>query len=683
MKSAFHRQLLRLHTWSGLSAGLIAAFLGLTGAGFVLRPQLQALLYPRLFHVAACEHRLPLDALAARAVAAYPAGGAVDNIQLRPATTTASTAVEFGDKEMVYLDPCTGAILGRQNEYGGFFGLLDGLHRFRFMADGREFAGVGNALFLGLLLIGGLYLWWPRAGQTLRSAASFQRRLPGPARTISLHKVVGLYTCAVLLLISLTGLPLAFQPVKSLIAAAVGSPLEMPPAPHARYHPGAQRLPMQALWDRARQVYPDATWVEVHYPRQRRDAVEMELLQRGARHTEAKSYVYLDPYGGQVLRTIPYATGVPFGRKLYLYLLALHSGLVGGLPYQLVLLLACLALPVQLYSGASPYLRRKLRRPAQSTLTLRVVGKRIEARDICTFELSDPRGRALPPFSPGSHITVHVRPGLVRPYSLCNHPRETHRYLIGVLRVPASRGGSQAMHEQLREGDLIEIGAPRNHFPLASGARRHLLLAGGIGVTPILSMAEQLAETGEDFEMHYCARSAERAAFLGRLGGARFAGRIALHFSDGPPEQRFDPDATLARADADTHLYVCGPGGFMEAVLRAARRGGWPEEHIHREHFTGAGQDTSPRQPFEIRIASTGRTVHVPADQTALEALRQAGVQVQSSCAEGVCGTCMTRVLAGTPEHRDLYLNARERARNDRFLPCCSRATGGPLVLDL
>jgi vanillate O-demethylase ferredoxin subunit len=682
VKPAFQKNLTRLHTWSGLSAGLLVAFLGLTGAGFVLRPHLDGMVYGRLLRVPACYHRLPLDTLVANAVAAYPAGRVVHSIEIR-ASATDSTAIQFADEEKVYLNPCTGVVLGRQNEYGGFFGFLDGLHRFRFMAGGRQFAGTANAFCLGLLLIGGLILWWPRGRQSLRSAATFNRRLPGPARTINLHKVVGLYSCLVLLVLSLTGLPIAFQPVKHLIGWTVGSPMEIPPPPKSRYRPGAKRVPMQRLWERCQQAYPGAEWVTIHNPIGRRGSVWMELLEKGARHTEAKSYLYLDAYSGQVLRKTPYATAVPLGRKIYTYLLALHSGLVGGLPYQLLLLVACLAMPVQLYSGASPYLRRKLRKPSRATLTLRLTRRRVEAADICTFELSDPKGRDLPPFSAGSHINVHVLPGLIRSYSLCNDPRETHRYLIGVLRVPDSRGGSRAMHEALQEGALVEVGMPSNHFPLEHSARRHLLLAGGIGITPILSMAERLAAMGADFQMHYCTRSLGRSAFRERIRGSTFARRVSFHFDDGPPDQRFDPASILAHPDADTHLYVCGPGGFMDAVITTARSSGWQEENIHREYFKGGTQSPALNVPFDLKVASTGHIVRVPAEKSALEALREAGVELQSSCTQGVCGTCMTRVLAGEPDHRDLYLTAEERARNDRFLPCCSRSAGGMLIVDL
>ncbi len=681
MNVAFRKNLLLFHTWSGLTVGLVVTFLALTGAAFVLKPRLEGLAYADLMTVPACHRPLPLDVLAADARTAHPRG-LLHSIEIR-AGATSSKAIKFSDKDLVYLDPCSGRILGIQNEYGGFFGTFDALHRFRFMTFGRQFAGTANAVFLTLLLVGGLVLWWPHGGQRFRAAAKFNPRLPGTARTISLHKAVGLYAFLVLFVISITGVPIAFQPIRDLIGRAVGSSMELPPLPQSTVPAGRKRLPMQALWVQAQRAFPDAQWISLRYPVAPAAPVAVEIIEHGAPHAEAKSYLYLNAYTGQALRTMPYETGVPEGRKIYLYLLALHSGLVGGLAYQLLLLVGCLALPVQTYSGLSPYLRRKLRQPAPTTFPLTVVRKQTEATDVCTFELARPKGRRLPPFTAGSHIDVQVRPGVIRQYSLCNDPAETHRYLIGVLRVPDSRGGSRGMHDEIHEGAQIVVGTPRNHFTLYEPATRSLLFAGGIGGTPSVSMAERLSEIAADFEMHYCSRAAERTAFLARIRSSRFADKVHFHFDDGPERERLDLRAALAHPDPGTHIYVCGPKGFMDAVVDTARRSGWQEANVHREYFNGAQQDDARNVAFDIRIASTGRIVHVERDKTALAALCEAGIALQSSCAQGICGTCMTRVLDGEPDHRDLFLTAAERAKGDRFLPCCSRAAGGLLVLDL
>ena len=323
---------------------------------------------------------------------------------------------------------------------------------------------------------------------------------------------------------------------------------------------------------------------------------------------------------------------------------------------------------------------------SSSTLRVRVARKTEEAQDICSFELVSADGSTLPAFSAGSHVDVRV-PGdagvITRQYSLCNDPSEDHRYLIGVLKDPAPRGGSPPIHEQVGEGDVLESSAPRNHFPLAHEARRSLLLAGGIGVTPVLCMAERLAVAGSDFEMHYCARSRERTAFVDRIQRSSFAGRVRFHFDDGEDAQKLDIPALLREPQPGTHLYVCGPKGFMDAVLAAARAQGWPEAQLHYEFFSAEPVKSDTDGSFEVKLASSGKLVVVPKDKTVVEALAAAGVEVQTSCEQGVCGTCLTRVLEGEPEHRDLYLTPEEQAANDQFLPCCSRSRSPCLVLDL
>lgn len=316
-------------------------------------------------------------------------------------------------------------------------------------------------------------------------------------------------------------------------------------------------------------------------------------------------------------------------------------------------------------------------------LSVKVVAKRAEATDICSFELADPQGRTLPPFSAGAHIDIEVHDNLVRQYSLCNHPGEQHRYVIAVLKDPKSRGGSLAMHEQVQAGMLVNISEPKNHFPLAASARKSLLFAGGIGVTPILCMAERLAQVGSDFEMHYCARSADRMAFIERIRQSGFAERIHLHFDDGEPTQKLDLTRVLSQPQADVHLYVCGPGGFMEWVLGTARQLQWPEVQVHREYFAAVAQTAAVAGEFEVQLSSTGKVYRVPPGRSITTVLAEQGVDIPVSCEQGVCGTCITRVLEGTPEHLDSYLTDSERARNDQMTPCCSRARSPRLVLDL
>ena len=316
-------------------------------------------------------------------------------------------------------------------------------------------------------------------------------------------------------------------------------------------------------------------------------------------------------------------------------------------------------------------------------LQVRVHAKRIEAAGICSFEFVQASGTPLPAFSAGSHIDIEVPGGLTRQYSLCNDPADSHRYQIAVLLDTNTRGGSSAMHERLKVGDVVTISAPKNHFPLAHEAKKSLLLAGGIGVTPILCMAERLAAMGADFEMHYCARSVDRTAFRDRISQARYAPQVHFHFSDGAAAQKLDIPALLATPEPGTHVYVCGPKRFMDAVLDTARARGWPEAQLHCEFFAADVAPQAGDESFEVLLASSGRIVVVPKDQSVVHALAAAGVEVQTSCEQGVCGTCITRVLAGTPDHRDLYFTPEEQAANDQFTPCCSRSKSPRLVLDI
>nr|WP_315593811.1 PDR/VanB family oxidoreductase [uncultured Cupriavidus sp.] len=318
-----------------------------------------------------------------------------------------------------------------------------------------------------------------------------------------------------------------------------------------------------------------------------------------------------------------------------------------------------------------------------SSLTVRVHRKHTEAVDICSFELVNFDGKPLPNFSAGSHIDVYLPNGISRQYSLCNDPAETHRYLIGVLRDPCTRGGSGAMHELVHEGDTLKISVPKNHFPLVRGAQRSLLLAGGIGITPILCMAERLDLAGEDFELHYSARSRERMAFHDRIRQSSFSSKAVFYFDNNDGAEKLDLGKLLGGPSAGTHLYVCGPKGFMDAVLETSRAKGWPEDHLHYEFFSGQPIKSDGDGSFHVKLASSGKVVLVPKDKTVVQALNDAEVEVQTSCEQGVCGTCLTRVLQGVPDHRDMYLTPDEQAMNDRFLPCCSRAKSPLLVLDI
>ena len=318
----------------------------------------------------------------------------------------------------------------------------------------------------------------------------------------------------------------------------------------------------------------------------------------------------------------------------------------------------------------------------ERTLTVRVARIARQTPEILAFELVHPWGRPLPPYEAGAHIDVLMPGGFSRQYSLARAPAASNAtsYLIGVKREADSRGGSASMHERVREGDLLPISTPRNTFPLRAEAAHHLLLAGGIGMTPLLAMAQALAARGAGFTLCVFARSEEHLAFAEALRGPALAPHLRLHLDQGDASQRIDLRALLAERAPDTHLYVCGPGGFMKAVREAAVR--WPEDALHAEYFAApADASTGTGLPFTLRLAQRGIHVPVAADQTAVDALHEVGIDIPVSCQQGLCGTCVVEAEGDGAEHRDFCLTGSERRH--KVALCCSRAKGRELVLQL
>ncbi|VEE17374.1 PDR/VanB family oxidoreductase [Ectopseudomonas mendocina] len=317
----------------------------------------------------------------------------------------------------------------------------------------------------------------------------------------------------------------------------------------------------------------------------------------------------------------------------------------------------------------------------EQVLNLVVRKRQEQGEGVVILDLADPTGSNLPTFEAGAHVDIHLKPGLVRQYSLCGDPANASVYRLGVLRDPASRGGSLAVHELLTEGASVSVGTPRNLFPLAAGASHSILIGGGIGITPMIAMAHQLTAQDSPFELHYCGRSRQRTAFLDELAGADFAACVRTHFDDEGDAQKLDLPAVLGQPGAGVHVYVCGPSGFMDWVIDGARKAGYAEEHIHREYFqveVDASGDS-----FEVVAQRSGKTVQVAEGQTIIDALATVGIKVEISCEQGVCGTCLCDVLEGEPDHRDVYLTDDEKAANDQILVCCSRAKSKKLVLDI
>ncbi len=311
----------------------------------------------------------------------------------------------------------------------------------------------------------------------------------------------------------------------------------------------------------------------------------------------------------------------------------------------------------------------------------RVADIRDEAEGVKSFRLIADDGTALPNFTPGAHVDVHLGPNLVRQYSLCNGPEDRDHYLIAVKREPQSRGGSARLHAVIKTGDVLEISEPRNNFPLATNASEHVLLAGGIGITPLLSMAKHLEKDNAKYRLHYFTRSEQGTAFHAQLATAPYQRRTDLHVGLEPDElARRLPDV-LGPATASRHVYLCGPAPFMDLVRRIAGDAGWATDHVHLEYF-GAVPGAAPNAAFEVELAQSGETFAVGPDQTLLQALRAHGLTVESDCEQGTCGTCASMVVSGEINHRDQFLSDDQKEEGQIILPCVSRAKGR-LVLDL
>lgn len=318
-------------------------------------------------------------------------------------------------------------------------------------------------------------------------------------------------------------------------------------------------------------------------------------------------------------------------------------------------------------------------RTEAGTLSLYVARRREVARDIVAFELRAPDGGALPRFEAGAHLLVRTPSGVQRRYSLCNAPSERDRYVIAVKREAAGGGGSASMVDGLAEGDVLEVSPPENYFPLPARAASHLLVAGGIGITPVLAMAQHLKEAGAPFRLIYLTRDRESAAFLDMLE-AELATHVTVHHDGGDPGRPFDLAALLSAVPEGGHLSCCGPRGLMAAVREASRH--WPAGSVHFEDFGSAPALAAAggERAFRVRLAHSGEVVEVPPGLSILEALRQQGRDLPCSCEVGTCGSCRTGLLSGVADHRDFVLDEDEA--ETAIMICVSRALSEELTLD-
>lgn len=301
------------------------------------------------------------------------------------------------------------------------------------------------------------------------------------------------------------------------------------------------------------------------------------------------------------------------------------------------------------------------------------------ADGIRSFELARQDLLLLPPFTAGAHVKVQTPNGALRKYSLCNSPIERDRYVITVKRDSSGQGGSVSLVDGARQGDLLYTSLPVNSFRLVESAASHIFIAGGIGITPIISMIRSMSEgSTAPWKLYYLTRKPETTAFLPELSEPNLQSKVIIHHNSGDPTQHFDLWPILERSTG-AHLYCCGPQRLMEGVRDMT--GHWPSTNVHFESFRDGGRACIDDRPFTVKLARSGRSLLVPVGKTILETLRDAGLKHPSSCESGTCGTCRTRLVSGEADHRDMVLLPEERA--EQVMICVSRAESTELILDL
>ena len=336
-------------------------------------------------------------------------------------------------------------------------------------------------------------------------------------------------------------------------------------------------------------------------------------------------------------------------------------------------------MPVRVHLADTALVDAERTDAASAWLDMTITKRETVATDIISLELQRKDGSPLPAYDAGAHVDVYVRSGLIRQYSLTGDPTDPAKYRLGILLDPNSRGGSAAIHASFQQGAHIRVGNPRNNFPLVTSAAHTILFAGGIGITPMLGMANALEALGASWEMHYCGRTPDRLAFRDEL--ARFGEKVKVHVDSGSKDQQLDIIRVLSGAAPDRHLYVCGPNGFMDFVVRSAEEHGWAEDTVHLERF-GAEVNTDGA-PFTVVAKRSGKIFEVQPGETIAQKLAENGISVRVSCQSGVCGTCLTKVIQGMPDHRDLVQTDLEKASNMQITVCCSRSKTKTLVIDV
>lgn len=315
------------------------------------------------------------------------------------------------------------------------------------------------------------------------------------------------------------------------------------------------------------------------------------------------------------------------------------------------------------------------------TLTTRIVRVDQVAENTRAYTLARNDNQPLPEFSAGAHIDLLLNNGMIRQYSLCSDPAQLGHYQVAVQLEADGRGGSAYIHEQLQAGDELQINAPRNHFELNESADNYLLIAGGIGITPLMLMAARLRELGKPFTLHYLCRTSEQAAFRDQLA-QQLGDQVQFHFTQGDTARRLDLAQLFAVQPDGTEVYTCGSEALLQSILDAAEK--QPNVQVFFERFSAAPTDENAvNEGFEIELARSGKVLQVGADQSILQVLRDEGFTVETMCEEGLCGSCEVDLLEGEADHRDSVLTEPEKQEQNVLMVCCSRAASSRLKLDL
>jgi vanillate O-demethylase ferredoxin subunit len=321
-----------------------------------------------------------------------------------------------------------------------------------------------------------------------------------------------------------------------------------------------------------------------------------------------------------------------------------------------------------------------LQTPAK--LRLRVSAAQKIAEDITQCDLVAEDHSDVPAYAAGAHVDVHTPAGFIRQYSLCGDPADRSRYRIAIKLEPQSRGGSKSMHDDLEVGGSVLVSQPRNNFCLSDAAGPVILMAGGIGITPLISMAYTLSAEKRPWKLHYFVRSQAHVAFRDLLASRVFAEHVELHVGLDAASTLETVQGLVSVQPIDAQLYICGPEPFMKTAT-GVTEGSWSKGSVHLEHFTADPNLDLTGEGFEVVLARSGGSVMVGPGATIIDALRASGYSIETACEQGVCGTCVTKVLSGEPDHRDMFLTDDEKSSGKLMTPCVSRAGGRQLVLDL